>query len=428
MTSSSRTSISRRTLLQTAAAGAGGLALAGCGSGTSSGSSGDSLSLMLFGPTEEFLTWLRETVLTPFTEEHGIDVEVRQSDWGSGFQKLLTATASGSLADVTMLGQVMTPALASKNAFLPIDEYLADWPEKDAIYPDMLADGTYDGVSYAVPVYADVRAPFYRTDLLDQVGASIPTTWDEYRAVAEALDAESGGPLEFPTFWSQDNAVGMMQAWSQLLYQAGGAFFSDDGASTLASAEGHAALEYLVGYFDSGLSDPHLVYQGTGARPTIAGTAGMVFGSQTQLRNAAEFAPEVRDHLVAGPPLGGTATSEPTTIAWINKLAISATTDQPDAAWALVSTLASKDNAERYAEFFGGLPARSDLTDAAYLEDSEPELIAALADARALPTSPNLLEIQQEINTALQAAIRQERSVEETLQQLDATIDGINAD
>ena len=84
-----------------------------------------SLSIMVLGPDQKALEWLRGA-LADFKQQSGYDVEIRQSDWGSGFQKLLTATASGTMADVTMMGQVMTPAPASKGAFLAIDDRLAD--------------------------------------------------------------------------------------------------------------------------------------------------------------------------------------------------------------------------------------------------------------------------------------------------------------
>jgi multiple sugar transport system substrate-binding protein len=116
----------RRTVLKGGLAGAAGIGL-----GLYSPyvhAQNKTLSLMVLGPNQDAIKWLN-SALAGFKAKSGYDVEVRQSDWGSGFQKLLTAAASATVADVTMMGQLMTPALASKGAFLPIDDRLANWPD-----------------------------------------------------------------------------------------------------------------------------------------------------------------------------------------------------------------------------------------------------------------------------------------------------------
>ncbi|MDQ2738130.1 MAG: extracellular solute-binding protein [Actinomycetota bacterium] len=384
---------------------------------------------MLFGPTKQTLDWFSNTVLPDFKKKEGIDVEIRQSDWGSGYQKLLTATASGTLADVTMLGQVMTPALAAKHAFLPINDYLNKWDQTGTFYPAMLKDGTYEGNSYAVPIYADVRTAIYRADLLSKVGVSadgLPKDWDEFKALAEKLSTKNGGSLATPFFVGQNTLVGLMQTYSQMLYQAGGSYFDKSGKSQLSSEHGVKALEYMVSFFKEGLANANVVYQGTGPTPLVQGTSAMTYSGQFEAQNAADNDPSVEKQIIAGLPLSGSKGGKPTTIAWINKLAISAKTKNRDGAWALLSYLASKGNAAKYGELYGGLPARTDLAGASYLKDISPAILGATQYAGALPTSPNLLQIQQQVNIAMQSAIRLMSSPQQVLTQLDQKIDSIN--
>ena len=419
--------LTRRTFLGTGLAGAAALALPASRAGAADSRK---LSLMVFGPTTQALDWLNKDILPAFKKETGLDVEIRQSDWGSGFQKLLTAAASGTLADVQMLGQVMTPALASKHAFLPIDDYLAKWDQTDKFYPAMLKDGTYGGHSYAVPVYADVRTPVYRADFLAKVGASadqLPTDWDEFKALAVKLSKKNGGAFDAPFYSGQDKSVGLMQTFSQMLYQAGGSFFDASGKSQLSNAQGVAALEFLMSFYKDGLANANVVYQGTGPLPLVQGTAAMTYGAQSVAQNAIDNNPAVLKDIVAGLPLAKDKGGTPVTIAWINKLAISAKTTNPDGAWALLSMLASKDNAAKYGELYGGLPSRTDIGDAPYLKKVSPALLAATKYAGALPTNPNLLQIQQQVNIALQGAIRLSGTAHDILAQLDQKIDSINA-
>lgn len=387
------------------------------------------LSLLVFGPSKQSLDWLNNTALAQFTKETGYKVEIRQSDWGSGFQKLLTAVASGTLADVTMLGQVMTPALSSRGAFLPIDDRLANWADTSKFYPAMLKDGTYGGKSFAIPVYADVRTAVYRADILKKVGVGadgLPKTWDDFRALAQKLSKKNGGPLDTPFYSNQDKSVGLMQTFSQMLYQAGGSYFDDAGKASLASDSGVKALDYLVSFYKDGLANPNVVYQGTGARPLVLGSAAMTYNSVSVQQNAAEYKPDVEKNILAGLPLSASASGEPATIAWINKFAISANTQDPDGAWALLSFLTSKDISSRFAQLWGGLPARSDLSGAAWLKNVSPGFVEATKYAGALPTNPNLLQIQQQVNISMQAAIRQSGTSRKILEDLDRKIDSIN--
>jgi multiple sugar transport system substrate-binding protein len=421
--------MTRRTVLGAGMAGAAGLALGIRPGRALAAGSGKTLSLIVFGPTQQALEWLKNTALAEFTKQTGYEIEVRPSNWGSGFQKLLTAVASGTLADVTMLGQVMTPALMSRGAFLPIDDRLAKWDDTKKFYPAMLKDGTYDGKSYALPIYADVRTSVYRSDILQKAGVgpdALPKNWDDFKAVARKLSTKNGGPLETPFFSNQDNSVGLMQTFSMMLYQAGGSYFDDSGKAQLSNDAGVRALDYLVSFYKEGLANPNVVYQGTGPRPLVLGTSAMTYNSVTVQQNAVEYKPDVEKYILAGPPLAADPGGKPSTIAWINKFAISARTKDPDGAWALLSYLTSRDISGKFAEIWGGLPARTDLSGAAYLKKVSPGFVEATQYAGALPTSPNLLQIQQQVNIAMQSATRQSGPSKQILQELDKKIDQIN--
>lgn len=419
--------MNRRTVLGAGLAGVAGLSL---GFNTRRASAADKkLSMMVFGPTQQSLDWLKNTALADFSKQTGYRVELRQSDWGSGFQKLLTAVASGTLADVTMMGDVMTPALMSRGAYLQIDDRLANWADTSKFYPSMLKAGTYEGKSYAIPVYADVRTTVYRADMLDKVGVSkdaLPKSWDDYKAVTRKLAKKNGGPVDTPFYSLRNKGVGLMQTYSVLLHQAGGQYFDDAGKATLASDAGVRALDYFVSFFKEGLANPNLVYSGTGPLPLVQGTAAITYDSVVEQQNAVQNKPDVEKFILAGLPLSADAGGTPATIAWINKFAISAHTKDPDGAWALLSYITSKDISGKFGELWGGLPARTDLNDLPYLKTVSPGFVEATKYAGALPTNPNLLQIQQEVDRAMQVAILQGTPSSKVLGDLDAKIDQIN--
>ena len=67
--------------------------------------------------------------------------------------------------------------------------------DMDSQFPQAVIDTavTYDGAKYAVPLTLHWVGMFYNTALFEQVGAEVPTTWDELVAVAESFK-EAGIP------------------------------------------------------------------------------------------------------------------------------------------------------------------------------------------------------------------------------------------
>jgi multiple sugar transport system substrate-binding protein len=62
------------------------------------------------------------------------------------------------------------------------------WDDIAAFYRDFSA--TYQGRIYMIPLDGDFQMVFYRSDLLEMVGLEPPRTWDEYLAIAAALDGK----------------------------------------------------------------------------------------------------------------------------------------------------------------------------------------------------------------------------------------------
>ena len=419
--------ITRRSVLKGGAALAAALPLAGYARHAFAQSG--KLSLMLLGPSTDTTDAVKNRILPAFKDKTGIDVELQQSDWGSGFQKVVTAAASGTLADVIMLGGIWTAPLASKNALLPIADYLGKWDDKANFYDAMIDDGAYKGVNYGLPLYSDTRTCLYRKDILETAGITedkVPANWDDFRAMAQAVAKAGGSAAASPVFWNHDKSIGLQQSFAQLMLQAGGTYWGDDGSAQFSSDAGQAALEYMVSFFKDNLSNINQVYSGSGMTPIVEGSSVTHFGSVTTINNARTNAPDITPQIIASKPLAAKAGGAPVTSAWVNKLAISARTKDPDAAWELLSFLTNKDNSETLSDLYGGLPARKDILDAAYLKDIPPELPAAAQYVVPQPAHPNMLVIAPQINTSVEKALRMQADVKSVLAELDSKLNEIN--
>lgn len=419
----------RRTVLTTGLAGAAATVLPGCSPGSASRGTtgGQELSVLLLGPSDQTVRFFTEKVIPRFADDTGITVSLQQSDWGSGFQKVLTAAASGTLTDLLMLGGIWTAPLAAKQALLPLDELLGDYGDLDAFYPAMLEDCRYDGKTYGLPLYSDTRTALYRKSHLEQAGLDpdrLPKSWDDYAEAARRLGSD--GPADFPVDWSQDKSVGLQQTFAQLFLQAGGSYYDDAGRATFASDAGVRALEFMISFYADKLASPDLVNTGSGASPFTRGRSSMIFSGLSAIKNAQDNQAEAVDDIVVGTPLSADPSGRPVTSAWINKIGISAKTKNRDGAWQLLQFLVSADIAVTFDEQYGGLPARTDLAEAGYLKDLSPNLVRAAESIVPQPPHPNMLTIAPQITTHLQQAIRLSGTPKEILTALDAKLNEIN--
>ncbi len=418
----SRFTLSRRGLLGLGAAATLTTGLSACGGGSKEQQGADGkLSFLVLGPTQELTTYLTDTAIPAFTKASGTEVEVQTSDWGSAFQKVTTGAASNSLADVLVIGGIWTAPLVDKNVLLDLTDKISSWDEKDQIYPRMLEDGAYDGKNYAMPMAADVRSGIYRKDLLEAVGiTALPETWDDFKAAALAVKGTEGivAPIDF----GLDKSIGLQQAFAQLFLQAGGQYWTD-GKASFNSEAGNKALTYFVSLFQEGLAAPNMIFSGNGPRPIVAGQAAMSLGGVAIVGNAEANNKEIAEHLVVGPGLKADASGEGRSVAWINKLAVSRGTKNPEGAWELVKYLAAAPQMSEVSRLYDALPPRRDLASAEWIDERRAQILATAEQAVSQPPNPKMLALGPEVNSLLEPAIRGTVSVEDTLKAIDAKID-----
>ncbi len=189
--------ITRRDLLRRAGQGAAGLAagvtvadfLAACGGGSSSGSSSNPQSITVaywtnVTPQQDLLA-----VFNGFTKKTGIKVNYFQLPqvFGDDVQKMTTYLSSGYTGlDVLWLDDFMTATFSNAGWLLPLEDKI-NAENFSAIAPAQLKLSTYNGHRYRLPANFGAVIFFYRKDLFDKAGISVPTTWDELIAAGQKL-------------------------------------------------------------------------------------------------------------------------------------------------------------------------------------------------------------------------------------------------
>ncbi|GAA1041414.1 extracellular solute-binding protein [Virgisporangium ochraceum] len=136
--------------------------------------------------------------------------------------KVLTAAKAGEAPDLVQAEYQVLPTLVSNNVLADISRYVGDAKSR-------FAEGVWGQVTlggsqvYAVPQDSGPMMLYYRGDLFQRYGLSVPETWDEFAATATALRAKD--PSKYLTTFSSNDP-----GWfTGLVQQAGGRWWGIDG-------------------------------------------------------------------------------------------------------------------------------------------------------------------------------------------------------
>lgn len=256
------------------------------------------------------------------------------------------ATKGGQF-DVAMMGSYEVPIWAKNKWILSLQDYAAKdaaWDQADLLQPikDIVSA---DGTLYAAPFYGSSSFLFYRKDLAQKAGVTIPEkpTWEEIAAAAAKMDDKAGGVsgicLRGLPGWGQNLA-----SLTTVINTFGGRWFDESWTPQLTSPNTEKAVSFYVDLLkEHGQPDAakdgwegclQAMSQGKTAMwydDTVF--AGSVIGSAT---------PEVKDNLAfAMAPVG--PSNKPSGWLWSWGLGITTSSKHPDEAWKFISWVTSKD-------------------------------------------------------------------------------------
>lgn len=228
-----------------AVATASALVLAGCASGGSTAAStdgkGKTVTLWLVG--SDTPDKLRDYLKTEFNKETGATLKIEQQDWGDIVTKLTTALPdANNTPDVTEMGNTQSPTFTNVGAFLDISDMYKDLGGSDLLQSFVEA-GKVDGKNYTLPYYFGSRYMFYRKDIYQAAGVSVPTTLDQFNTnVADITAKNPKGINNFSGFFlgGQDWRDGI--SW---IFANGGDIAKKDGDKWKATLESEESLKGL---------------------------------------------------------------------------------------------------------------------------------------------------------------------------------------
>jgi multiple sugar transport system substrate-binding protein len=269
-TSTLSSTVSRRNFLKQSVQVAGAASLSGVlaacaasgfgGGSSSSGSSGGGGSItinfwdMNWGNSSYFD--IGKQLVNDFNNSHkGINVVYRGVPWANWYQTFTTAIGSGTQPDISTGASFMGAQFYSTHNVLALDD-VVDEAKKNSQYDDFLPNSfapmQYQGHTITWPWAIDIRIPLYRTDLFQQAGAKVPTTWDELRAVSKKLTAN--GKYGMVNSGADNVTEHMLE---MLMINNGGGLFTADGKLDFATNPRNIeALRFFSDLVQDGSFDP----------------------------------------------------------------------------------------------------------------------------------------------------------------------------
>jgi multiple sugar transport system substrate-binding protein len=311
--------------------------------------------------------------------------------------------AKSGECDIFYADVIWTAEFASQNWLLDLTPYVEG--RKDEFIPATFDTATYDGKTWAVPKQSDAGFLYYRTDQVD----SVPATWQEVYEIA----AQNDGIV-----YQGASYEGLTVNFMEISLAAGGKILSDDGKTAeFDSPENLEALQFMVDGIKNGAAKKSVTtYMEEQARRAFeAGRATFqrnwpyAYAIGKANKDAPKFEVAAYPEFEGGGKggiLGG------------HNLVISAFSENPGGALALIDFLTSEESIKRDAEKYSLAP----VLEATY-EDADvqkalpfaPQLKEAIAQAGSRPVSPVYTQISQAIYKNVNEALSGKVTPEEAL-------------
>lgn len=292
-------------------------------------------------------------------EKENADVRIayEEAPIGESMDTVLnTRFASGEGVDLIGHGILSVAQRVEANQYMAIDEYFDSWEGKDDIMPSVLANGTYNGHVYGLGYSVTPYVFAYRSDLLEEAGIAVPTTWDELADAARELTKKNeSGEVEFAGFCYPQTGGNLVEL-DVFVYGNGGQYIVD-GEPTFADNE---AISGALSFLRELIPDVSLTYSSSEVNPFVSGSAAMTLINNAALTTMLKN-PEYEGKVgIALPPNNGVKAS----FCGCNMLFIGTKCQNPDAAFRFISFVLSKEATLKRAEMVKIPVTRTSLVEA----------------------------------------------------------------
>ncbi|GAB1339422.1 extracellular solute-binding protein [Streptomyces sp. E-15] len=340
-----------------------------------------------------------DAVVSAFEKAHqGTDVSVEYIPVETRAQRIKAAfNDPKSAPDVIEYGNTDTAGYVKDGGLADVTRDFATWSEAKDTDPTARQSVTVDGKVYGAPYFVGIRALYYRTDVLRELGLAVPKSQAELVSTAKRVHAAR------PDLYGL--AVGGAYTYGAMpfLWANGGDLATGKGGSYASAVDGPAARKGIGAYTSLFGDDncPAAKCAGMTGNDTVtafaAGKAAMAIGGN--FSRAAVDTGKAKGKYAVVPLPGVEAGSIAPAFAGGNNIGVLKSTSHRTLAVDLMKRLASKETQGRLFEAMGFLPTFTDVRDRAAAEEpfAKPFVDTLAAGTRFVPVSPAWAQIDSSL-------------------------------
>lgn len=185
----------------------------------------------------------------------GVNITVQTTLNGDFNQYLSNQLAGGNAPDIIRNTWQQIGRWARNGGFIPLNSYLS--PDYGKAFGETFWEAaTLNGQIHGIPQHTDTFGTYYRPDVMKQIGAKVPGsfdaawTWDEFLSLAREVKKAIGKAAVSYGF----EGVNTAHRWLPFLYMHGGKLMEDDGKTpAINNAAGVEAITWFHRLYAEGL-------------------------------------------------------------------------------------------------------------------------------------------------------------------------------
>jgi putative chitobiose transport system substrate-binding protein len=341
--------------------------------------------------------------------------------WNVMESKILTAVSANTAPDVVNLNPNFASLLASKNAWVNLNDVVTSTVQKRYL-PSIWQANRLGTQVFGFPWYLTTRITLYNQTILQQAGIDrAPATFSELAAAARLIKQKTGKYGFFVTFSPSDSAEVL-----ESLVQMGVQLLDDKGEAAFNSPAGKAAFHYWVDLYQEGVLPPEVLTQGHRQAIELyqAGEIAFLATGPEFFASLEKNAPSIAQVSAAAPQITGQTGKM--NVAVMN-LVIPRSTQNQAGAIKFAEFVTNDENQLAFAKAANVLPSTkkaveqyrqelATLTNATPLDQARQVSAQQLAGAEVLiPPIANLNQLKRIIYESLGAAMLGRQSVDDAL-------------
>lgn len=376
-----------------------------------------------------------------FYDLTGIKVAWGDVPYGAFQEKLVTeATSASDEYDLFAFTDAWGAGL--KPYMVPIDDFVAENNIDLSDYPSAYIEASkgLDGKLYGLPLRGHPFMFFYRTDIYEELGLEVPTTWEELEANSQAIKDAGYGDDFYPlSVYYGINAGQNTFWWEALLWSNGGDLFDENWKPIFNNEAGLEATERYIGWLKDGLTGPGGVAynEQEGLLEFQQGRAAQFMGwwwMYSRMKNC-ELSPDVCENVGFATAPAWEGKGQPRTYGHVWPMGVNKYSKNQEAAFEFLKWISSADVQKRVIMDKSSPEVSTNVaTRLSVLNDPEVNAVndglpavgaAILADARTNPIIPEWLEILSVLEIGINDMAAGGADVSTTLDQMASDVEAI---